>query len=221
VLAYHIHEKPVPADGNCNSTGKHFDKYAVGDDFVCDKTQPQNCQLGDLAGKHGSINFNGSVANLSDYAYHDDYLSTTTGDTAFFGDVSIVVHRKADKFRLACGNFRLFYDADTHATVGAVPAETGILGNGTMMGAPYPNTTTSTNVVLSTAYQNQTSSAATVTQVATVSAASSATTTNGVTGTKSGSLPVQTGSAERGHRIQLWAVAVELSAVAFLASYLG
>lgn len=219
--SYHIHEDSVPEDGNCNSTGKHFDIYAVGDDFVCDKAQPQYCQLGDLAGKHGSINFNDPVSNLSDYAYHDDYLSITPGDPAFFGDLSIVVHRKADKFRLACGNFRLFYDANTHATVGPMPAETAILGNETTTGAPFPNATTSTNVVFSTTYLNQTSSASTVTQVATVPAESSVTATNSATSTKSGPLTVHTGSAERGHRIQRWAVVMEISAVAFLASYFG
>lgn len=214
--AYHIHENPVPEDGNCNSTGKHFDKYGVGDDFVCDKTKPEKCQLGDLSGKHGLINFTEPTTSLSDHAYHDDYLSTTPGDTAFFGDLSIVVHRKADKFRLACGNFRLFYDAGTSATVGPVPVQTRILPNSTMTGAPYPNATTST-----LAGPNQTSAAGTVTDVVPAQTGSSATHAAASTSAKPSPGGVQTGDAGRGYRIQLWSLALELTAVAGFASYLG
>lgn len=104
VAAYHIHQNPVPADGNCNATGGHLDKYGVGEDFVCDPSRPDLCQLGDLSGKHGSIQFNDEkgIVNLH---YVDNYLSTNPNNTAFFGNLSIVVHKKSDNLRLNCGNF--------------------------------------------------------------------------------------------------------------------
>ncbi len=46
---------PVPADGNCVATGPHVDPYVRGEVPPCDNTQPETCQVGDLAGKHGNI----------------------------------------------------------------------------------------------------------------------------------------------------------------------
>jgi hypothetical protein len=53
--AYHIHEKPVPSDGNCTGTGAHLDPYKRGETPPCDSSKPETCQTGDLAGKHGKI----------------------------------------------------------------------------------------------------------------------------------------------------------------------
>ena len=52
---YHIHDQPVPADGNCTATLAHVDPYIRGEIPPCDPTQPETCQVGDLAGKHGNI----------------------------------------------------------------------------------------------------------------------------------------------------------------------
>ncbi|MCJ1399476.1 hypothetical protein MMC11_002678 [Xylographa trunciseda] len=52
---YHIHESPVPPDGNCTGAGAHLDPYARGEIPPCDPAAPQTCQVGDLAGKHGNI----------------------------------------------------------------------------------------------------------------------------------------------------------------------
>lgn len=52
---YHIHEKPVPADGNCTGTGAHLDPYKRGEVPICDASKPETCQTGDLSGKHGNI----------------------------------------------------------------------------------------------------------------------------------------------------------------------
>ena len=52
---YHIHAKPVPADGNCTATGAHLDPYNRGETPLCDSTQQNTCQTGDLSGKHGNI----------------------------------------------------------------------------------------------------------------------------------------------------------------------
>ena len=55
-FAYHIHESPVPASGNCLGTGAHLDPYQRGEQPPCNADQPQTCQVGDLSGKHGKIN---------------------------------------------------------------------------------------------------------------------------------------------------------------------
>lgn len=53
---YHVHEKPVPEDGNCTATGAHLDPYGRGETPACDAKAPNTCQTGDLSGKHGKIN---------------------------------------------------------------------------------------------------------------------------------------------------------------------
>lgn len=52
---YHIHAKPVPADGNCTGTGAHLDPYMRGEVPACDASKPETCQTGDLSGKHGNF----------------------------------------------------------------------------------------------------------------------------------------------------------------------
>lgn len=53
--AYHIHDQPVPPDGNCLGTLAHLDPYGRGEMPPCDIDNPQTCQVGDLAGKHGMM----------------------------------------------------------------------------------------------------------------------------------------------------------------------
>lgn len=103
--AYHIHQYPVPADGNCNSTGEHLDPYHAGATYQCDPTNQSLCQIGDLSGKHGALHFNGTAGTGSfSFTYFDDFLSTTMSNPAFFGNLSVVIHRERDGFRLNCGN---------------------------------------------------------------------------------------------------------------------
>lgn len=52
---YHIHEKPVPDNGNCTATGAHLDPYKRGEVPICDASKPETCQTGDLSGKFGNI----------------------------------------------------------------------------------------------------------------------------------------------------------------------
>ncbi|CAK39892.1 hypothetical protein AnigIFM59636_007504 [Aspergillus niger] len=101
-LVYHIHQKPVPQDGNCYSTGAHLDPYGRGDATPCDINAPQTCQVGDLSGKHGPIWAPDN--EVFSTTYTDWFLSNVEGEPAFFGNLSLVVHA-ADNSRLACGNF--------------------------------------------------------------------------------------------------------------------
>lgn len=56
IEVYHIHNNPISSDGNCSSAGSHVDPFERGETPGCDASLPQTCQVGDLAGKHGSIN---------------------------------------------------------------------------------------------------------------------------------------------------------------------
>ncbi|KAI4214493.1 MAG: hypothetical protein LQ351_002910 [Letrouitia transgressa] len=98
---YHVHDQPVPADGNCTKTLAHLDPYIRGEDPPCDPTQPATCQSGDLSGKHGKISTDPFQAT-----YLDLYLSTAAGPGSFFGNRSVVIHT-ANKTRLTCANFTL------------------------------------------------------------------------------------------------------------------
>jgi len=97
---YHIHDQPVPTNGNCTATLAHLDPYARGEDPPCDSSNPSSCQVGDLSGKHGKIqSLPGFSAN-----YTDKYVSLTPGAPAYFGNRSVVLHF-ANKTRIACANF--------------------------------------------------------------------------------------------------------------------
>ncbi|CAD0107312.1 unnamed protein product [Aureobasidium uvarum] len=106
---YHIHDYPVPSDGNCTSTGAHVDPFVRGEAPPCDASSPATCQVGDLSGKHGK------PTNMTFSAtYVDQYVSTVPGDGAFMGNRSIVIHF-ANKTRIACANFMDY----TNGTAGA------------------------------------------------------------------------------------------------------
>ncbi|CAD0094439.1 unnamed protein product [Aureobasidium mustum] len=106
---YHIHDYPVPSDGNCTATGAHVDPFLRGEAPPCDASAPATCQVGDLSGKHGK------PTNMTFSAtYVDQYVSTVAGDGAFMGNRSVVIHY-ANKTRIACANFVDY----TNGTAGA------------------------------------------------------------------------------------------------------
>ncbi|KAK3673190.1 hypothetical protein LTR78_007030 [Recurvomyces mirabilis] len=100
-FVYHIHEFPVPANGNCSATVGHLDPTDRGEYYPCNVGAPATCQVGDLAGKHGNVTMPNFVAQ-----YTDAFLSTDPSSTAFFGDKSIVIH-SSNTTRLTCANFKM------------------------------------------------------------------------------------------------------------------
>ncbi|KAK9457432.1 superoxide dismutase [Dipodascopsis uninucleata] len=95
---YHIHLLPVPADGNCNGTAGHLNPYN-GTYPAPSPTDPSLAEVGDLAGKHGSIP---DVPSYST-SYVDLYLSDNDSNPAYIGNRSIVIHSQ-DLTRLACAD---------------------------------------------------------------------------------------------------------------------
>ncbi|KAI4257130.1 MAG: hypothetical protein LQ352_001770 [Teloschistes flavicans] len=127
---YHIHDQPVPANGNCTATLAHQDPYIRGEMPPCDPTQPETCQTGDLAGKHGNI-----TTNPFQTSFLELYLSTVQGPASFFGNRSIVIHT-SNTTRLTCANFTL-----TSGNSSSGGNSTSPSGNGTVAGSsPVPFT---------------------------------------------------------------------------------
>ncbi|KAI9692651.1 MAG: hypothetical protein M1820_009485 [Bogoriella megaspora] len=98
-FSYHIHEFPVPANGDCTGTGAHLDPFQRGDQPLCDASRPQSCQVGDLTGKYGKINGTAQAT-----AFTDPFTSLTPGTAAFIGNRSITVHN-SNGTRIACASF--------------------------------------------------------------------------------------------------------------------
>lgn len=113
---YHIHDQPVPADGNCTATLAHLDPYIRGEMPPCDPSQPATCQVGDLAGKHGNITTSPFTAS-----YVDPYVSSASGVGSFFGNRSIVIHT-SNTTRLTCASFVLSSNGTGNATNATVPS---------------------------------------------------------------------------------------------------
>jgi len=109
-FVYHIHNMPVSSDGNCTATLGHLDPTNRGEYHPCENGQPETCQAGDLAGKHGNIT--GASFQAS---YLDLYLSTIPGSGYFFGDKSVVIHASNTTW-LTCANFTLVEGGNASST---------------------------------------------------------------------------------------------------------
>lgn len=96
---YHLHDAPVPDDGNCTATLAHLDPYKRGEVIPCDATAAQTCQIGDLSGKHGNI-----TSEVFNATYTEKYVSLEESSVAFFGNRSFVLHF-GNKTRITCANF--------------------------------------------------------------------------------------------------------------------
>ncbi|KAF2150080.1 hypothetical protein K461DRAFT_281325, partial [Myriangium duriaei CBS 260.36] len=144
-FVYHIHDSPVPSDGNCTSTLAHFDVTNVGEYYPCIVSSPQNCQTGDVAGKHGAI-----MASTFTTSYKELYLSTDPSSQYFVGTKSIVIHT-SNTTRLTCANFQLTGGSGSGngtGTSGANSTSTSSgSGSGTSSTAPAQYTGAASKVV--------------------------------------------------------------------------
>lgn len=127
LFTYHVHDQPVPADGNCTGTKAHLDPYIRGQVNPCDPEEPATCEVGDLSGKHGNI-----TSNPFETTYLDLYLSTESGPASFFGNRSIVIHA-SNSTRLTCANFTLVTGTPGNGTVNdnATTSPNGTVGGST------------------------------------------------------------------------------------------
>lgn len=121
---YHIHNLPVPPDGNCTGALGHLDPTNRGELHMCDTAQPQTCQVGDLSGKHGKITTQGSFSA----SYVDKYPSTQPGGSSYFGGLAFVIHT-SNTSRMTCANFEYVGGTNLTNATGSMNA-TGVAGTG-------------------------------------------------------------------------------------------
>ncbi|KAI0460832.1 hypothetical protein LJB42_001567 [Komagataella kurtzmanii] len=96
--AFHIHEFPVPENGNCTATGGHLNpshanaSLRVASDW-------STCESGDLSGKYGKI-------NGTHFTKHevDPYISLDHTSDLYIGDGRSIVFHYANSTRFACAN---------------------------------------------------------------------------------------------------------------------
>lgn len=135
---YHIHEHPVPVDGNCNATGGHLNPFHGS----ISATDLQNKEVGDLSGKHGMINGPNFQATFS-----DPYLSLNPQNPAYVGGLLIVIHFQ-NNTRLACANITLLSPTNGTAVNGtAVGNNTISTTNSTLTGNQSGNLSNTTGNV--------------------------------------------------------------------------
>lgn len=94
---YHIHEKSVPGDGNCEAVGLHFNPYLASPE--CDEQKNDAyCQVGDLLGKHGLIN-----TTCFELKYIDPLLSLNKKSRSYIIGKSLVFHYP-NMTKIACAD---------------------------------------------------------------------------------------------------------------------
>ncbi|KAK5163395.1 Cell surface superoxide dismutase [Cu-Zn] 4 [Saxophila tyrrhenica] len=124
-FVYHIHDLPVPADGDCTATLGHLDPQNGGEYYPCIPSTPENCQVGDLAGKYGSISTSSFSLDVT-----DPFLSTAAGNPASVAGRSIVIH-SSNTTRLTCANFQMVSGGSNmtmpNATVPASPSASSVV----------------------------------------------------------------------------------------------
>lgn len=97
---YHIHDLPVPASGDCNDVGQHFNPFSAPP--TCeDQRDDSYCQVGDLSGKHGWID-----TTCFETKYYDPYLSLNPASPSYIVGKSVVFHF-ANLTKFACANIEL------------------------------------------------------------------------------------------------------------------
>ncbi|KAI3403756.2 hypothetical protein KGF56_003481 [Candida oxycetoniae] len=100
---YHIHERSVPENGNCEACGLHFNPYEANADCSSQKNDGY-CQVGDLSGKHGVIN-----STCYDAKYTDEFLSLNKKSKSYIVGKSVVFHYP-NMTKLACADIELAND---------------------------------------------------------------------------------------------------------------
>lgn len=100
---YHIHERSVPENGNCEACGLHFNPYNSSPDCLAQKHDGY-CQVGDLSGKHGAVN-----STCFEFKFTDPYLSLNKRSKSYIVGRSLVFHY-ANMTKLACADIELAND---------------------------------------------------------------------------------------------------------------
>merc|ERR1712072_619049 len=90
----HIHSDPVATQGDCASTGGHYDPAGVEvGGYNCDPEHPSTCYVGDITGKFGKVYLDGEETTMGPYRFDiEDVLGR-----------GVVLHDPDTGARIACG----------------------------------------------------------------------------------------------------------------------
>ncbi|CAG8501232.1 12365_t:CDS:2 [Cetraspora pellucida] len=100
---YHVHLYKI-VNGDCNSTGTHLDPSGVGKkpNYHCNPKTPNECEAGDLSGKHGDLEIDHS--GMAKASYFDRFISLKGHANGVVGR-SVVIHAAKDRTtRIACAD---------------------------------------------------------------------------------------------------------------------
>ena len=117
---YHIHQKPVPADGNCTGTLLHLNPYHGAPNATSNAGQ----EVGDLASKHGKMEGPSYQAS-----YVDNYISLDSADPAYIGGLSVVIHF-LNNTRITCANLTIDEGVSSSTTVSGSKTSTIVKPSG-------------------------------------------------------------------------------------------
>ncbi|KAG0295695.1 hypothetical protein BGZ96_011162 [Linnemannia gamsii] len=117
---YHIHVKPVGPGNDCMATGGHLDPTNVGA-AKCNPAKPEQCQEGDLSGKHGELKAT-ETGVITPFSYNDKYIHFS-GEAATIAGRSVVIHNNGT--RVACGNINPYGQSSASASSPDGASKTG------------------------------------------------------------------------------------------------
>jgi len=130
---YHVHELPVGEGCGSSSTGGHWNPTNVAVPANC-PTDPSQCEIGDLSGKHGKL----SGATVSE-TYTDAELPLS-GPHSIVGR-SVVIHDAVDNSRWACATINPIAAMTTVVATFNGPAVVGTITLMQMAGSASADTT--------------------------------------------------------------------------------
>ncbi|ANZ77051.1 BA75_04342T0 [Komagataella pastoris] len=110
---FHIHEFPVPENGNCTATGGHFNPLHA-NASLCNASDWSTCESGDLSGKYGKI-------NGTHFTKHevDPYISLNSTSDLYIGEGRSIVFHYANSTRFACANLTIVDDETASSVANA------------------------------------------------------------------------------------------------------
>lgn len=129
--SWHIHNYPISTEtdsdqGRCLSTSGHWNTFDIDTNlssyFNCGPNSPFACEVGDISGKHKSLDIQSQVGTVASKSFYTD---TTLWVSGVIGR-SLVVHGpNLAAQRIACANITLFRFSSAHSKSWFGPGSSG------------------------------------------------------------------------------------------------
>ena len=131
---WHVHNNPVSVgDSSCSSAGAHYNPRLVdvsssNYSVLCHGETPLGCEVGDLSGKAGTLDFNGGLGRLLYTDTDLPYTPRQENNNISIANRSIVVHEAgAGPQRIACGNIIRTSERQANATFSGEKGINGVI----------------------------------------------------------------------------------------------